>query len=130
MDTSKFSPKSILILWLPIVGFSKKYTLNFSPGSHNYTHENKHIEKNNDYVSVTYNKEYIKLCDFIRPELKKGQGILFDPNMLHGASINTGSKTRMSVEFRLFSVEVCLPAHGVFQCPTKIYDFACEHEFS
>ena len=90
-------------LWTPIIGFSKKYTLRLAPGSHKFNHPVNTLEKNNKYVSSIFSKKYIKKFKFKRLNLKKGQAILFDDNLIHGSSLNKGKITRISMEFRLYN---------------------------
>ena len=94
-----------LTLWTPLIGFSEKYTLRLAPGSHLISHPMSAIIKQNEYISPVLSKQYLRKFKFIRPRLKKGQAILFHPFLIHGASINHGQKTRVSVEFRLFNSE-------------------------
>ena len=96
---------NLLTLWLPIVGFDERYTLRIAPGSHKSVHPDEFIIKNKSYISMTYEKSYIDNFNFIRPKLKVGQGIIFDPNLLHGASYNFGVDTRVSLEFRFFNAK-------------------------
>ena len=94
-----------LTLWTPLIGFSEKYTLKLAPRSHLISHPMSAIVKQNEYISPVLSKQYLRKFKFIRPRLKKGQAILFHPFLIHGASINHGQKTRVSVEFRLFNSE-------------------------
>ena len=97
--------KNLLIIWIPIVGFSQEYTLNFAPGSHKYDHPESSIEEDNRYISMTYDDNYTDKFKYHRPKLNLGQGIIFDPNLLHGKSYNLGLDTRVSIELRLFNAK-------------------------
>ncbi len=100
MDTSKLQ----LTLWTPLVGFSKKYTLRLAPSSHKFNHPvNKISKSNTKYVSPVFNKRYYQKFKFKRFELKKGQSILFDGNLIHGGTENLGLKSRVNLEFRLYN---------------------------
>ena len=90
-------------LWLPLIGFSKKYTLRLSPGSHKFNHPINTLQKNKKYVSSVFSKKYIEKFKFKRLNLKKGQAVLFDDNLIHGSSLNKGKITRISMEFRLYN---------------------------
>ena len=93
-----------LTLWTPLVGFSKKYTLRFAPGSHLYNHPINKIAKNNkNYVSPVFEEKYYKKFKYKRINLKKGEAILFDGNLIHGGTENLGSKSRVNLEFRLYN---------------------------
>ena len=96
--------KHVLITaWLPIVGFSQKYTLRLAPGSHLIDHPFNNYLKNTKTVTNVFPLNYYKSFKFIRPQLKIGQAIIFHPNLLHGGSYNLGSKTRFSLEIRYYN---------------------------
>ena len=38
----------------------------------------------------------------MRPRLNKGQVIIHHPNVIHSGGLNIGTKTRVSIEIRLF----------------------------
>ena len=95
--------KKLFTIWCPIVGMSKNYTLRISPGSHKFKHPLSSISKQKKYISMVLNKNYVKRFKFIRPNLKVGQVIFFHPNLIHGSSKNLGSKTRVSIDLRIFN---------------------------
>ena len=74
-----------------------------SAKSHLKSHSNQFISKQKKYVSKSFDKKYEKKFSYIRPVLKKGQGILFHPNLMHGGSINKGNITRSSIDIRIFN---------------------------
>ena len=90
-------------IWIPIVGFSKKYTLKISPRSHNYNHGNKF--KKSKKVSPLLPGSYWKKFKFIRLAYKTGQAMIFHPNLLHGGSDNHGSVTRVSLDTRILNLK-------------------------
>ncbi len=95
--------KNVLVsIWIPIIGFSSKYSLRFAPKSHLKNHPIKSFAKSKTVTNVFSNK-YIKNFKFIRPNLKIGEAIIFHPNLLHGNSFNLGNKTRFSIEARLYN---------------------------
>lgn len=95
--------KSFLTIWIPLIGFTDKYSLQIYPGSHIQNHKPNNFEKNQKVISRTFKKSYVKKFSPFRPNLKKGQAIIFDPNIIHGGAINEGTLTRLSVEIRLFN---------------------------
>ena len=95
--------KKLFTIWCPIVGMSKNYTLRISPGSHKFKHPLSSISKQKKYISMVLKKNYVKRFKFIRPNLKVGQVIFFHPNLIHGSSKNLGSKTRVSIDLRIFN---------------------------
>lgn len=93
-----------ITLWVQLRGFSSKYTLNLSPKSHLQNHSSSKIKKDK-YIAKSYSDKYVSKFDFIRPNLKKGQAILFHPNLLHGGSTCIGSRTRVSFEIRIHNIK-------------------------
>tara|TARA_B100000029_G_C17455321_1_gene916501 strand:- start:424 stop:1245 length:822 start_codon:yes stop_codon:yes gene_type:complete len=90
----------LLSSWVPIIGFSEKYSLRLSPGSHVIKHPPNSFIKSPNHITRIVKKDYEKQFNYVRPRLKKGQAIIFHPNTLHGGSTNFGQKTRVSVEVR------------------------------
>ena len=103
VDSYNNDEKSFLTIWIPLIGFSKKYTLKFYPGTHMYKHYSKHFEKKTKYISRVLKKNYFRKFESIRPQLRPGQAIIFHPNLIHGGSKNDGVNTRISIEVRLFN---------------------------
>tara|TARA_Y100000590_G_scaffold470704_1_gene668024 strand:+ start:1590 stop:2417 length:828 start_codon:yes stop_codon:yes gene_type:complete len=90
-------------LWTPLIGFSKKYTLQLAPGSHRVRHPINKIEKNSKYISPVFEKRYYQKFKFKRFDMKKGEAILFDVNLIHGGTENFGRHSRVNLEFRLYN---------------------------
>ena len=90
-------------LWIPLEGFDKKYTLNISPKSHIVNHPVKKFIKQKKFISNVFQKKYVKKFKFKRFSLKKGDAILFHPNLLHGGTNNKGINSRVSLEIRLYN---------------------------
>ena len=103
IDSYNKDKKSFVSLWIPLVGFNKKYTCRFFPGTHNLNHKKKYFKKNTNYISKVFSNNYLKHFSSFRPNLKSGEAILFHPNLIHGGSDNLGTKTRLSIEFRIFN---------------------------
>lgn len=95
---------SLISMWVPLVGFNKKYTLNLAPKSHLKDHPFKDFSKSKT-VSKLFKNNYNKKFKFIRPNLKPGQAIVFHNNILHGNSFNLGSNTRVSIEIRIYNIK-------------------------
>ena len=95
--------KALVTIWCPLVGFSEKYTLKISPKSHIPKHSLSKILKQKKFLSPVFDKNYVKKFKYMRPRLKKGQAIIFHPNLLHGASYNRGKNTRVSLDLRIFN---------------------------
>ena len=96
--------KTSLTIWIPIVGFSKKYTLKISPKSHLFDHGVK-FKITKKKVTPLLEKKYWKKFKFTRLNLKPGQAIIFHPNLLHGGSNNFGSSTRVSLDTRILNLK-------------------------
>jgi len=90
-------------IWVPIIGFTKKYTLRFSPGSHLVNHPLNKIKKQSKYISPVFDKKYINKFEFKRLNLNIGEVIFFDLNLLHGGADNLGTNSRTSLEIRLYN---------------------------
>ena len=95
--------KIMLTVWVPLEGFSKKYTLKLYRKSHLKLHSKNKIKKKIKSISRIFSKSYLKKYKSLRLDLKSGQAILIHPNLIHGGGENFGSKTRASIEVRLFN---------------------------
>jgi ectoine hydroxylase-related dioxygenase (phytanoyl-CoA dioxygenase family) len=93
---------ALITLWIPVMGYSSKYSLNFSPKSHLINHPIKKFKKSKTVTNI-FTDQYLKRFKFIRPNLKKGDAIIFHPNLLHGNSFNNGKRTRFSLEARVYN---------------------------
>lgn len=90
-------------LWIPIIGFSSKYTVRLAPKSHKFNH-NKKLVKRGGKVTPAFSKQYVNQFTFIQPNLKIGQMILLHPNILHGASQNRGVFSRVSLNCSILNM--------------------------
>tara|TARA_B110000495_G_C22856730_1_gene499571 strand:- start:49 stop:792 length:744 start_codon:yes stop_codon:yes gene_type:complete len=96
-----YNLSSFLTIWIPLIGFNDKYSLNVFPNSHKFIHLNKNLANNNKFLSPVFNKSYTKKFKGFRPNLKMGQAIIFNSNLLHGNSFNLGNLSRFSIELRI-----------------------------
>lgn len=96
---------SLFTIWTPLIGFDNKYSLKISPRSHKKKHPLNSFEKQDTYISKVFKKNYTKKFKFIRPKLKNGESLIFHPNILHGGSANLGTKTRVSIDFRIYNAD-------------------------
>ena len=90
-------------MWIPIIGFSPKYTLRISPKSQKYFHNQK-LQKG-ERITLSFTRKYEKKFRFIRPNLKLGQALLLHSNLLHGSSVNKGILSRASLDTRILNLE-------------------------
>tara|TARA_B100001175_G_scaffold317925_1_gene337666 strand:- start:6060 stop:6791 length:732 start_codon:yes stop_codon:yes gene_type:complete len=91
--------------WVPLVGFSNKYSLNLLPGSHLIKHPNSATTVNNIGTATLIKNEYVnKFKKPFRPNLKPGEVILFHPYLIHGNSVNLGKTLRVSFEIRICTI--------------------------
>lgn len=96
---------SFITVWIPLIGFDKRYSLGLYPKTHKLIHPNKNLAENNDFVSPVFKKQYIDKFRVYRPNLKPGQAIIFNSNLLHGSSFNLGNKSRFSIELRICNIK-------------------------
>ncbi len=98
--------KKLFTIWCPIIGFSNSYTLRLAPKSHKMDHPFNKLSNQKKYITKVFKKTYVKKFNFVRPNLKPGQGIFFHPNLIHGSSLNYGTKTRISIDLRIFNNDI------------------------
>lgn len=91
-------------IWIPIIGFTEKSSLKMYVKSHMYRHEESNFKKNNktNEAQLIKNSYLKKFKISKRLNFKKGEFILFHPDLLHGGSINKDNKTRVSMELRIY----------------------------
>lgn len=91
-------------IWIPLIGLTKKSSLKIYPKSQIYRLEESHIQKNKTSNKAQLVKDsYLKKFKVSkRLNFKKGEFMVFHPDLLHGGSINTDNKTRVSMEIRIF----------------------------
>lgn len=92
-------------IWIPLIGFNKKYSLKIYPKTHMLDHT-KNIEKYNKKNSRLFKSDYLRRFNEKRFSLKKGNAIILNQNLIHGGAINNGSKTRISIEIRIFNKKI------------------------
>ena len=73
-----------------------------APKSHIKLHSKNKFAKKKNYISRILSKNYSNKFNFVRPRLNKGQVIIHHPNVIHSGGLNIGTKTRVSIEIRLF----------------------------
>ena len=89
-------------MWVPLIGFSNKYSLKLITGSHYYKHSKKQIVKNKIGSARLFNNSYLKkFSKAFRPNLKPGEVILFHPSLIHGNAKNLGKTVRASLEIKI-----------------------------
>jgi hypothetical protein len=94
-----------MTVWIPLTGLKSKSTLKIFPKSHMYRLENKHIVNHNKP-----NKARLIKNNFLKNfksskslNFKKGEYIIFHPDLIHGNTKNKDVITRTSMELRIFS---------------------------
>ena len=97
--------KNLVTIWCPIMGFSSNQTLRFAPRSHLINHPTDKFVNQKTFITPVFPEKYSNKFKFIRPRLKKGEVIIFHPNLLHGGSINYSKNLRISLDFRLFNLK-------------------------
>ena len=86
-------------IWLPLSGFGQEYSLSIVPDSH--LNDNSLDVREVGQGSTSY-KVVEDNGNSIRPDIKRGQGILFNSNLVHGNAHNNGTDTRVSLEIRFY----------------------------
>ncbi len=92
-------------IWVPLIGFNKKYSLKIYPKTHKLDHS-KNVTKYNKKNSRLFKKNYLGKFNEKRLTLRKGNVIIFDQNLIHGGAINNGNNTRISAEIRIFNKKI------------------------
>ena len=87
-------------LWIPLEGFDKIYIKNKSQKP--FKKHPKNNQKNNQ-TTYFFKNSYSETFKYQRMNFKKGELMLFNPNLLHGDSHNKGDFTRVSLEIRLYN---------------------------
>ena len=102
IDAYNLKDNHFVTLWVPMVGFSEKYTMLIAPKSHKTLHNKNNFIKKKNYISRIFANNYSNKFQFVRPRLSQGQAIIHHPNVIHSGGMNIGKKTRISIEIRLF----------------------------
>ncbi len=95
-------------LWIPIIGCEQKSTLPLIPGSHFW---NEKTVLRTDYKGATIDGKLYHVpgiastkqgLNFMRPNPKIGDALIFSPYLIHGSALNQlADTTRISLEIRL-----------------------------
>ena len=101
---------ALVTIWVPLTGFSSKYTLNVYPKTHKISHS-KNLKQKGGKITPIFSKKYERNFKKARSNMKKGQVIMFHPNLIHGTCINKGIISRASLDFRIINLKrVPVPA--------------------
>jgi len=102
--------KSVINIWIPLINCTNLTSLGVMPGSHLIKENEIKISDGGTY-SLNGNKynvpciiDTINGMNFIRPNPKKTESLIFTSSLIHGVAFNTSKKTRMSLELRLDEV--------------------------
>lgn len=96
--------KGAVSVWLPIIGFSPKETLNLVPCSHLKEYK-RYLPANNKFAKSEYrllNNDDAR--DVFNPQLNKGEAIIYHQRMLHSEDVRDSNITRLNLEFRFVLV--------------------------
>lgn len=91
--------KSAVSVWLPIIGFDPKETLNLVPSSHLKEYE-KYLPQNSKFTKDEYRLKTQEGVDVFNPTMQKGEVIFYHSRMLHSEDVVNSSITRLNLEFR------------------------------
>lgn len=100
--------KDCVNLYIPIAGSNEKSSLIIAPGSHHWPESS--IEKtiggaviNGINFNVPAVSKIFSTAEFVRPNPKPNEVLIFSPYLIHGGSVNLNhSQTRISIEVRLW----------------------------
>ena len=90
--------KNVLSAWLPVLGFEQNQMIQLLPGSHKK--KIPYIKDKSKFVEPQVNTKYLNSEELIRPKLKKGQILLYHPDILHSEDVKVASACRVNLEFR------------------------------
>ena len=99
--------KNGINVWIPLINCNKHTSLALMPKSH-LLKENEILIAKGRAFEINNNKYNVPCIidtdwgmNFIRPNPKATQALIFNSSIIHGAAFNCSSKTRMSLELRL-----------------------------
>ena len=88
----------VLSVWLPTLGFEQNQMIQLLPGSHKK--KIPFIRKKTKFVEPAVNLKHVNVDKLIRPKLKKGQLLIYHPNILHSENVIEANSCRINLEFR------------------------------
>jgi len=89
-----------LSVWVPIVAFSREYTLKYLPNSQNEEFDSYLPVKSRHHPNERRLKKKFEEISYVSHEMERGQVIVFGPNLVHSEDNFIGEMTRISIEFR------------------------------
>lgn len=104
--------EDIVNVWIPVAGCNEQTSLPVVPGSHLLSEDEIYrtaskgakINGNTYYVPCILKTKSGNL-NMIRPNPAQGEALLFSPFLIHGAAVNLGDSTRVSIELRFPRVD-------------------------
>lgn len=102
---SGYGRYSMITVWMPIVGFDERFGLQIFPRSHKHKHPSDALTRSDKFSALPFSDSYVGQFQPLRPQIAKGQAIIFNDNLLHGAAENVGDNTRVSMEIRFFQTD-------------------------
>lgn len=93
--------KNVVSAYVPIIGFAPEQTIALVDGSHLKDYPSI-LPEGSKFCCTEYRLHPdCKNVTYHRPKLERGQALLFHPKTLHTEDIQSGTRTRLSLEFRL-----------------------------
>lgn len=90
----------VVSVWFPIIGFSNLETLAIVPGSHKKNYQ-KYLPEDTKFIKGEYRfSGDTNDLNFVRPNLKLGEAIIYHPAALHTEDVKDSKITRINLEFR------------------------------
>jgi hypothetical protein len=97
--------KKVMSCWIPIIGYTSKETIALVPGSHLKEYE-KYLPADSKFRKDEYRlAEKYNDLKLYRPNLKRGEVILYHPKTLHSEDVKESNITRLNLEFRIDPAE-------------------------
>ena len=94
---------NVISAWLPALGFEQNQMIQLLPGSHKK--KIPFVKKKSKFVEPQVNIKYLNSKELMRPKLKKGQILLYHPDILHSEDVKSASTCRINLEFRFNPVK-------------------------
>lgn len=94
--------KTVISLWLPIIGYSSNETLAIIPGSHLKEYDKYLPTEDYKFCKNEYRLAFLPSKEEVfRPSLRKGEVIFYHPRTIHSEEVKQSRLTRLNLEFRI-----------------------------
>jgi len=102
--------KTVLSLWIPVIGHGPNETIALWPGSHRQEHKS-YLPENSKFTKDELRLETPpKPGEIVRPVLAPGEAVIFGPRTIHSEDVEVGEVTRLNLEMRFATTRPERPA--------------------